>query len=143
MYVLKYIYCWKIAVNWHTPTVGIEPTAPPPSRSTVRRTNHCATAPFPKKNGYIMQLILCAVYRDTVLSPDVTTVTAQHCSPLRRRCSCSRTACICNRLENPNMIPRVVPLKKILCISPLPPMLENSSQLAHADGGDRTYGTSA
>ena len=47
------------------------------------------------------QLILCAVYRDTVLSPDVTTVTAQHCSPLRRRCSCSRTACICNRLEIP------------------------------------------
>ena len=27
-------------------------------------------------------LILCAVYRDTFLSPDVTTVTAQHCSPL-------------------------------------------------------------
>ena len=51
--------CWKIAVTWHTPTVGIEPMAPSPSRSTVRRTNHCATAPFPKKNGldavYIMR----------------------------------------------------------------------------------------
>ena len=39
--------------------VGIEPTVPPPSRSAVRHTNHCATAPFPKKNGldaaYIMR----------------------------------------------------------------------------------------
>ena len=52
-------------------------TAPPPSRSTVQHTNHCATAPFPKRMVWT-QFILCAVYRDTVLSPDVTTVTAQH-----------------------------------------------------------------
>ena len=33
------------------PTVGIEPTAPPPSRSAVQHTNHYTTAPFQKKNG--------------------------------------------------------------------------------------------
>ena len=105
----------EIAVNWHTPTVGIEPTASPPSRSTVRRTNHCATAPFPKRMVWT-QLILCAVYRDTVLSPDVTTVTAQHCSPLRRRCSCSRTACICNRLETPTWFREPYPWRRY-CVS--------------------------
>ena len=69
--------CWKIAADWHTPTVGIESMAPPPSHSAVQYTNHCATAPFPKRMVWT-QLILCTVYRDTVLSPDVTTVTAQH-----------------------------------------------------------------
>ena len=59
--------CWKIAVDWHTPTVGIEPSASPPSHSAVRHTNHCATAPLPKKMVWT-QLILCAVYRDTVLT---------------------------------------------------------------------------
>ena len=58
--ILIYItYCWKIAVDWHMPTMGIEPTTPPPSRLAVRHTNHCATAPFPQKNGldaaYIMR----------------------------------------------------------------------------------------
>ena len=49
----------KTVVNWHTPTVGIEPIAPPPSHSAVRRTNYCTTTPFRKKNGlgiaYIMR----------------------------------------------------------------------------------------
>ena len=49
----KFKYCWKIAVDWHTPTVGIETTALPPSRSAIRHTNHCATAPFPR---YIRQM---------------------------------------------------------------------------------------
>ena len=69
--------CWKLAVDWHTPTVGIEPTAPPPSRSAVRHTNHCAIAPFPKRMVWT-QLVFGALYRNTVLSPDVTIVTAQH-----------------------------------------------------------------
>ena len=42
--------------------MGIEPTALLPSRSAVRRTNYCATALFPKKNGlnaaYIMRSLL-------------------------------------------------------------------------------------
>ena len=53
--------------------------APPPSRSAVRHTNHCATAPFPKRMVWT-HLILCAVYRNTVLSPDVTIVAAQQYS---------------------------------------------------------------
>ena len=62
------------------------------------------------------QLILCAVYRDTVLSPNVTTVTVQYCSPLRRRCSCSRTACICNRLETPSWFREPYPWRRY-CVS--------------------------
>ena len=74
----------EIAVHWHTPTVGIEPTASPSSHSAVGHTNHCATAPFPKRMVWTqLRPILCAVYRDTVLSPDVTTIAAQHHELLR------------------------------------------------------------
>ena len=50
---------WKIAVNWQTPTVGIEPTAPPPSRSAVRPSDALRHSTISKKNGldaaYIMR----------------------------------------------------------------------------------------
>ena len=135
-------WCWKIAVNWHTSTVGIEPTAPPPSRSAVRRTNYCATAPFPKKNSLDVAYIMRHLLRH-----DSFARCYHRCCPTLLLL---KTALLLQlyRLHlqpswNPNMIPRVVPLEKVLCISPLPPMLENSSRLAHADGGNRTYGTSA
>ena len=60
--------------------------------------------------------ILCAVYHDTVLSPDVATVAAQHCYPLRRHCSCSRTVCICNRLDTPTWFCEPYPWRKY-CVS--------------------------
>ena len=44
-----FIIVGKTAVYGHSPMVGIELTAPPPSHSAVRRTNRCATAPFPKR----------------------------------------------------------------------------------------------
>ena len=83
-------YCWKIAVDWYTPTMGIEPTAPPLSHSAVRRTNHCATGPFPKKNGlnavYIMHrlprhgsLARCYHHRCPTLVPLKTALLLQPC----------------------------------------------------------------
>ena len=56
----------KLQSIWRTLTVEIEHTAPLPSRSTVKRINH---EPSPKRMVW-MQLILCAVNRNTVLSPD-------------------------------------------------------------------------
>ena len=94
-------YCWKIAVDWHTPTAGMEPTAPPPRRSAVRHTNHCATAPFPKKNGLDAAYIMRRLPRYGSLAR------CYHCHrptllPLKTTfCSCSRAACIYNRLETP------------------------------------------
>ena len=58
-------------------TVRIEPMAPPPSRLAARRTNHCATAPFPKKSGLDATYLMRHLPRHG-LSPDVTTVAAQH-----------------------------------------------------------------
>ena len=49
--------CWKNAVHWHKPT-ELKLTAPPPSRSILRRTNNCATESFPKNGldaAYVMR----------------------------------------------------------------------------------------
>ena len=55
--------------------IGIVIMTTLPSRSTIRRASYCANESFPKRMVWT-QLMLCPIYRDTVLSLDGTTVAA-------------------------------------------------------------------